>query len=177
MTMNLGQHEFRRPAGIEAYPDLAKLVDYCQLLADDCDLPHRKDFLPSRVRWMFGHLYLVDVLEGGADYRCRVWGQFWEAIFGCDLQGKLLSDLERAGHVLHLRAIYDDIVATRQMHLRSGQVVWPDDKAVRFVRVIIPFAGDDGNVSMLLGGATSQMSSDDLVYFKGLGMPRFSLDE
>jgi hypothetical protein len=159
--------------GIESYPDLAKLIDHCRQLAGGRDMPHRNDFRASKVRWMFAHLYLVDVVDGGADYRCRLWGQFWETIFGINLQGKSLSDLEQTGNLLHLRAEYDAIVAARCIRFRAGQVIWRDNTSADYARVIVPFAGDDGHVSMLLSAATCGKSIEDLVFFKGLGVPRF----
>ncbi len=176
MTTEATEAIARQLPGIETYPELVKLVEYCRQLAGDRDLPHRDDFRPAQIRWMFGHLYMADVLGGGADYRCLLWGQFWETIFGLDLREARLSDLERAGHVLHLRGEYDAIVADRRTRFRAGHVIWPDNRTVKFARVIIPFAGDDGNVSMLLSGGTSKMSPDDLTFFKGLGMPTFSFD-
>lgn len=167
----------KTPAEIGDYPDLAKLVDYCRSLTGGHGLPHRKDFRPSQVRWMFAYLYLVDVVDGGTDYRCRLWGQFWETIFGVSLLGKHLSDLEGAGSIMHLRAEYDAIVANRQMQFRVGRVVWPDNKTIGFARVIVPFCGDDGNVSMLLSAATSDKPIDDLLFFKGMGIPSFAYED
>jgi hypothetical protein len=165
-----------RPAGIEAYPPLVQLIDYCASLAGDHVLPHRRDFRPSQVRWMFGHMYLIDVLDGGADYRCRLWGQFWETIFGLDVLGMRLSELERAGYVPHVRGEYDCVVATRMPQFRTGRAVWADGASIDYARVIVPFAGDDGAVSMLLTGGTSDKSLEDLVFFKGLGAPTFATD-
>ena len=177
MTTDAVQTILRQLPGIEAYPELVKLVGYCRELADGRDLPRAEDFHPAQIRWMFGHLYMADVVNGGADYRCRLWGQFWETIFGLDLRGMQLSELERAGHVQHLRAEYDAIVADRRARFRVGRVVWPDGKTVNFARVIIPFADDNGNVSMLLSGGSSEMSPGDLAFFKGLGMPSFAFDK
>lgn len=168
--------ETPKTAGIVAYPDLLKFADHCAQLTRVGRLPHRDSFRASQVRWMFGHLYLVDVLEQGADYRCRLWGLFWETIFGVNMRERRLSDLERDGQVSHLRSEYDSIVADGKARFRAGRVIWPDNKAVGFARVIVPFAGDDGCVSMLACGGTSELSPDDLVFFKGLGMPSFSFD-
>lgn len=165
------------PTGIQAYPDLTRLVDYCRGLTGGHGLPHRKDFRASQVRWLFAYLYLVDLVEGGADYRCRLWGQFWETIFGVNLLGKHLSDLEGAGNVTHLRAEYNAVVAGRQIQFRVGHVIWPDNKTIGFARVIVPFCGDDGNVSMLLCAATSDKPIDDLLFFKGVGIPSFAYED
>jgi hypothetical protein len=176
MTTEATRTIVRQLPGIQTYPELVKLVTHCRELADGRELPNGGDFHPAQIRWMFGHLYIADVVDGGADYRCRLWGQFWETIFGLDLRGMRLSELERAGHVLHLRAEYDAIVADRSTRFRTGRVVWPDGKTVNFARVIIPFADDSGNVAMLLSGGSSEMTPDDLAFFKGLGMPSFVFD-
>jgi hypothetical protein len=164
-------------ARIAAYPDLARLIEHCRELAGGHELPHRKDFRASQVRGMIAHLYLVDVVDGGADYRCRLWGQFWEAIFGISLLGKRLSDLERTGNVMHLRTEYDLAVANRQIQFRIGRVVWPDHVTVELARVIIPFCSDDGRVSMLLCAATSDKPIEDILFFKGVGVPSFAYED
>ncbi len=176
MSDTTTQLENRECTGLNGHPDLAKFIDYCSQLAGDGRLPHRDDFRASQVRWMFGHLYLVDVMEQGADYRCRLWGQFWETIFGINMRERCLSDLEQGGHVLHLRFEYAAILADGKARFRAGRVVWPDDRSMGFARVIVPFTGNGGNISMLACGGTSEMSPADLVFFKGLGIPSFSYD-
>lgn len=165
--------KFAMPDGVDAHPDLTRLLAYCRDLAGDRDLPRKSEFRPARIRWLLEHIYLVDVLNGGADYRCRLWGLFWETIVAHDFAGMRLSELENVGQFTYLRAEYDAIVAARQPCYKVGRVVWPDNASLEYARVIVPFTDDAGAVSMLLSAAITDRSLEDLIFFMGLGVPGF----
>lgn len=165
--------KFAMPEGIDTHPDMARFLSYCRDLAGERDLPRKSDFRPTQIRWLLEHIYLVDVLNGGADYRCRLWGLFWETIIAHNLTGMRLSELESAGQFTYLRAEYDAIVANRKPRFGVGQVVWPDNACLEYARMIVPFTDETGAISMLLCAATTNRSLEDLIFFKGLGIPGF----
>jgi len=161
-----------------AHPDLIRLARHCQGLAPPHQLPRRADFDPAPVmRYLAGQLYLIDVLDGGADYRFRLFGLFWQTVYGCNLAGELLSDIEATGNLLVLRAHYDACVAQRAPIFRPGKLIWPDRHAIAYQRLLIPFAGDDGAVSLLVCAAHSDIPREDVCLYQGLGVPRLELDE
>lgn len=160
-----------------AHPDLKELGAYCERIADGRPLPRREDFRLADVRWMAGRLYMVDVLEGGADYFFRLFGVFWQEILGVDLTGQRLSGLEVFGFLSSVRPDYDKVVASRQPLFHPGQLVWPNRRTIHYERLLIPLSRGDGQVSLILGAAQCDMDLNDLSLFRGTGLPRLILDD
>jgi hypothetical protein len=161
---------------VSARADILRLARHCDALAGTRQMPHRRDLHPADVTWLLGRLYLIDVLDGGADYSFRLFGIFWEKMYGMDLTGQRLSEIEAAGRLTALRGDYDTVVAAREPIFHPGALVWPNQKAIRYERLLVPFAGDDGQVSLILAAAGCDVSLDDLVLFRGKGLPRLVLD-
>jgi len=63
---------------------------------------------------MIGKMYMIDVLDDGADYCFRLFGNFWQTIYGVDLTGRRLSALEASGNLTALRPVYDAVAKTRE---------------------------------------------------------------
>lgn len=159
-----------------ARPEIVRLAKHCEALAGARQMPHRQDFRPADVTWLLGRIYLVNVLEGGADYCFRLFGIFWEKMYSADITGQRLSELEASGRLTALRSDYDNVVAARAPLFRPGKLVWPNEKSIYYERLLVPFSGDDGQVSLILGAAGCGVPLDELFRHKGLGLPRLVLD-
>ncbi|MGA7712359.1 MAG: PAS domain-containing protein [Rhizomicrobium sp.] len=159
------------------HADLIRLAEHCQSLAGDRAMPHREDFRPGDVRWMLGYIYLVDVLDDGADYRIRLFGTFWQTIFGADIAGQRLSELEAVGVLTDLRRDYDVVAETGEPLFHPGKLVWPGKESIHYERLLIPFSREDGRISLILGAAHCDKAVEDLILYQGLGLPRLVLDE
>jgi hypothetical protein len=159
-----------------ARADILRLARHCDALAGTHELPLRRDFRPADVTWMLGRIYLIDVLDDGADYCFRLFGIFWEKMYGTDVTGRRLSEIEATG-LAALRGDYDAVLAARAPLLHPGKLVWSNQKSIHFERLLIPFAGDNGQVSLILVAAGCDVSLDDLVLYRGKGgLPRLVLD-
>lgn len=158
-------------AGTAAFPDLTRAVEVYFRIAAGRAMPHRNDFAVSRFRWLLGRMYLLDVLDGGADYRFRLLGQFWRIIFGVELSGCLLSELEAKGLLMNVRASYDALVANPAPTIYSGTLTWPNSPVLDVQRVLLPFAGDGGELSLILCAASCGKPLEDLIFFTGLDFP------
>jgi hypothetical protein len=157
--------------------DMVRLARYCAALAGPADMPNRRDFRPADVAWLLGRIYLIDVLDSGVDYCFRLFGTFWEKMYGTDLTGKLLSEIEATGNLTALRGDYDKVVAARTPFFHPGKLVWPNQISINYERLLVPFSGDDSQVSLILVAVGCDVSLDDLVYFRGKGgPPRLVLD-
>ena len=161
---------------VSARADILRLARHCDALAGTREMPLRRDFRPADVSWLLGRIYLVDVLDGGADYSFRLFGIFWEKMYGTDVTGQRLSEIEATGRLAALRGDYDTVVAARQPLFHPGTLVWPNQRSIRFERLLVPFSGDSGQVSLILVGAGCDVPIDDLVLHKGQGLPRLILD-
>ncbi len=159
------------------HADLIRLAEHCQGLAGDRAMAHKDDFHPGDVRWMLGRLYMVDVLDGGADYCFRLFGTFWQTIFGADLTGQRLSGLEASGVLTHLRPDYDVVAKIGEPLFHPGKLVWPGQESIHYERLLIPFSREDGEVSLILGAAHCDKPDEDIILYQGRGLPRLVLDE
>lgn len=160
-----------------ADPDLIRVAEHYNRLCDGRPMPDRAEFYPTQFRWMLGRMYLLDVLDGGADYRFRLFGEFWQTVYGVDLAGQNLSALEAEGKFSGLRQDYDKIVATHKPLFHPGTVKWPRGQSFRYQRLLLPFADSGADVVLVLGAAACDMTTEDLVFFRGQGFPELVLDE
>ena len=163
--------------GHSALPDLVRVAECYEELAGDRLMPHRSEFSASRFRWMVGRMYLIDVLDGGGDYRLRLWGDFLQVVYGLAITGQRLSELEGHGPPSALQQHYNAIVASKAPLFQPGAAVWPNGACIQYQRLMLPFADDAGEVSLILGTVASNVSNEDLVFFKGLGSPSFVLGD
>lgn len=166
--------DFSAVYGASTRVDLMLLCKYCESLAGRQAMPPCRRFRLDAVPSLLGRLYLIDVLQG--DYRFRLFGVFWESLYGFDLTDQRLSALEAEGHLTALRADYDGIVAARRPVFHAGRLVWPDQKAIRYERLLVPLSDDGRDVSQILVAAGCDVSLADLSRHKGRGRPQLLLD-
>lgn len=169
--------DFRQLEKYSTNPNLLRFAKYCEGLAGDKSMPHRQDFLPGNIHWLYGCFYAVEVMEGGRDYRCTFDSTLFGALYGFDLLGKRISELEACGRLSVQRRDFDAVTAAGAPRYRTGRLVWPDRKSIRNERIIVPFAGDDGNAALLVVAAQCDKPFQELRGYKGIGEPHLELDE
>src|SRR5437899_636035 len=80
------------PADIRE-PRLRELWQYWARKRDGTLLPGRAAISPHEMRPWLGYLLLMDVVEGGRDFRYRLHGTQLVQLFGVDLTGQLVGAL------------------------------------------------------------------------------------
>jgi hypothetical protein len=161
------------------HPGLLRVAEMYERLGGDGVMPHRAQFEPRNAPWLYGFIIMMDVLagaEGGRDYRYTDTGAFWQLTFGFDLTGIRLSEFEACGQLTAVRTNYDHAVEARAPRYRFGRMIWPSGQFIRYERLVLPFAGSDGEVSMLVLAAQSDRSLQEIIACKGLGEPRLELE-
>ncbi|MBL8836919.1 MAG: PAS domain-containing protein [Alphaproteobacteria bacterium] len=112
-------------------------------------LPARADFAMDDLLPWLGHLMLLDVLEGGDDFRFVLYGTALVEIFGFDLTGKRVSEaipqigpspLEEYRRVCATRA--PDYVARRSP---------ADREYVSITKIALPLSSDGRTIDKILG--------------------------
>lgn len=152
-------------------------AQHCEMLSDGRPMPRQQDLSLREVPWLFGRLYRIDVLEGGADYLFHDFGIFWQAIYGDDLTGRRLSEIEAAASNLDaLRGQFDSIVASRAPVACKGKLVWPRQKEITYERLLIPFTVDGVSVSRIVVAAYCDETAEDMVFYRGEGLPRLVIE-
>lgn len=155
-------------------PDLIDLAHYCETLAGGQDLAPWKSFRPEAVPAMMGRLYVAEVVDGGADYFIRLSGMLMREIYGSDLEGLKVSVIADAGLRRILKKNFDAIVECREPLLCHGRLCWPDGHCIAVNRLLIPFAGPDGQLRIILGAIHCDAPLDLLVLFRGKGPAVFT---
>jgi hypothetical protein len=155
-------------------PSLQRLADLWEKLRGECDLPRRSDFHPTDASWLLGHLYLVDVLDGGEDYFYRLSGTVVKEIYGLELQGKRLGTLRKEKLKQALRTNYETVIATRRPMAQRGRLSWPNGSHIGIERLLLPFTDDDGNPCTILGAVVCDVPLETLVLYRSDGQADMS---
>jgi len=155
----------------EENPQLARLLDYCRALAGQHALPLADDFRPRDVRWALGWISLIDVLDRGADFRFRLFGTMCQSVYGLDLTGKKLSEIERCGTFTGLRGNYEEVVNLRRPALKFVTFLWANGSEIGFERLLMPFVDREDEVCRILIAADCGMAEQDAIIVRGIGLP------
>ena len=115
-------------------------------------MPSRDDFVPEDLREWFGHVLILDVIRGGADFRYRLVGVEIVRALGRDYTGRRMTEctyeVPRAAVIKEFREVVD----TRRPILREGHVTWAPDRSWRaFKSVHVPLAADGHTVDKTMG--------------------------
>ena len=102
--------EFLR-AGRLMLPELERLYRFWDAKRAGRAAPARRDLAMEELKPWLGHLLVIEVIDGGADFVYRVYGTAISAFFGDDLTGKRLSEVDQATQEV-VGKEYRDVVAT-----------------------------------------------------------------
>ncbi len=107
---------------------------------------------PAEFRPALGYVNVVEPVDGGRDFRFRIFGTFVAAVTGCDLTGQLLSQMPASDYVVdHALACYRAAHA-RRLPLLTSRIPLGAANTRRWERLLLPFVDPSGAVSRLLVG-------------------------
>jgi hypothetical protein len=129
-------------------PRLKQLLAYWNKERGSRPLPSRTNINPIELKFLLGHIILLDVLKEPLQFRVRLQGTELQWM-GCDLTGKTLDQLPSA----ELRAVADEyLVATVEtcapFHKIGDEII--GDMPRRFEALLLPLASDGVTVNMVL---------------------------
>jgi hypothetical protein len=136
-------------------------------------LPRRKDIAPSDIKKWLPQVLLVDVINGGADFRYRLVGGHLVRFFGSEPSGKLMSDaLAPFGDetVQKTLELYRAALTLGEPLRIRGDGEWYGRSAQHFDAILTPLSDDGVTVNMIFGAfdfmwnfdlAESPAKSDD----------------
>ena len=133
------------------HPKLDALCELWESKRKGGALPARADFDVFELRPWLGHLNVIEVIDGGRDYRYRLHGNDLVQLLGMDLTGRRLSDLapEMQGTI---RAEHEEVLATRGPCWFSRNRFNRDADHLRIVKLTLPLAADGETIDMMLMG-------------------------
>jgi hypothetical protein len=133
---------------------LRGLWEYWSAKCDGAALPGRAAISPLEMRPWLGNLLLMDVVEGGRDFRYRLHGTQLVQLFGADLTGRMVSSLA-VRDVDRLLAEGRLVVASRDWHYTEETVV-AEKQHIAIAKLILPLAANGRDVDMLIVGIYSR---------------------
>ena len=139
--------EFR--AGIAA-PEQRLLLEYWLSLRQGRAMPSRADFDPTRVPQALKNIGLLDVIDGGRNFRFRLVGTAIEQRADVKLTGKLVTEAQGNGPPDFFFALYRLAMRTRRAVRASGRASFDRGLNREVCRIYMPLSPDDRTVDMLL---------------------------
>ncbi len=78
--------------GVSRWPDIKAFAGFWRDLCPPGRLPPKSAIDPIAMKRWLGHLSIIEVIDGGADYRFRLYGSAVAAAVGFDLTGRSVSE-------------------------------------------------------------------------------------
>ncbi len=149
------------PPRVEHNPDvavpplLAALHAYWTRKCDGRAMPSRHDITPSEIKHQLTHVLLVDVINGGADFRYRLVGTGLHKSFTTVPTGRLMSELLAPFGEPTVQATleaYRAVVKGRKPSRLRGAGAWYNQEPKLFDAMLMPLSDDGAQVNMIFGG-------------------------
>jgi PAS domain len=131
-------------------PPLRFVLAHWQSLAGDRPMPLARQIDALALRPALGYLSLLDVVEGGADFRYRLFGTIASAVTGFDMTRRLLSQHQASAYMVqYFFAVYRAMLQRQEpvytQHRPPAAV-----KTNAWHRVALPLADEAGAVIRFL---------------------------
>ncbi len=140
----------------ELVPELRAVKEYWDGKRGARAMARRGDIDPVELRSHLSCLSLVDVLEGGRDYRFRLLGTEFSRLFGRDSTGKTIREVYGGGDpeiLSWMLGSYDGVLRSKRPVLRRGSVRAVDKDFIAIDGLLLPLSEDGERVSMIFGHA------------------------
>lgn len=129
------------------------LLDYWTGLCDGDALPLTTDIDPIRMRPALGHVMLVDVIDGGRDFRYRLYGSLLAVVSGFDMTGRNLSSHGASANVREFGLSVYRAAAIRKEPVFTSRKPVGARYTVQWQRVALPLVNQAGAVVRFLACA------------------------
>ena len=127
--------------------------DYWNNKRGERPMPARRDLDPIEMRSFLPQVMLLDVLDGGRDFFCRVVGSDIRERIGFELTGRLLSELNGEPNVVQaILEEYREVVRLRRpTYARHDFINRITGRPKVYERLTTPLSDDGAVVNMLFG--------------------------
>lgn len=135
-----------------ASPKLRELWRHWHTLHRDGRPPTRAEFDPTAIPHLMPYLMLLDVVEGGKDFRYRVVGTHVARIHGTDNTGRTVSQAFPSPDAAYVIRLYRRSVEARAAVGFRGEPLRRDERVLEYEIVHLPLSGGDGQIGKVLVG-------------------------
>jgi hypothetical protein len=132
-------------------PQNPKLLEFYALWHAKCrgdSLPARADFTLDDLRPFIGRIAILDVIDGGSDFRFRLYGTQIAEEYQGEMTGKSVFAF-RANFYQAIVPGYQRAVETREPHYDVPEI---DDERMyyKWERLVVPLASDGTIIDMIM---------------------------
>jgi hypothetical protein len=127
---------------------IRKIYDYWLKKSGDGVLPARRDIDPVDVYDCLSTLMILEVVDGGRDFRIRLAGSQVEEAHDRPLKGLMVGEL--GAEMKPTLERFQAVVQTREPDFRSSSLAAVGRSFIEFDRVALPLAEDGKTVTHLL---------------------------
>lgn len=128
------------------------LLQYWHGLRGSQDVVPAAAIDPAAMRPALGYVLLLDVLEGGMDFRYRVYGSLVTSVSNRDMTGRLMSEHHASDYVVDFTMACGRAGVRRRMPLCTMRFPAGTEYTHAWERLQLPLAGPDGSIVRLLIG-------------------------
>lgn len=107
---------------------------------------------PIAMRPALGYVLLVDVVDGGVDFRYRVYGSLIASVSAQDMTGRLISDHHASDYVVDFSIACGRAGMRQRLPLCTLRHPARTEYTRAWERLQLPLAGPDGAITRLLIG-------------------------
>lgn len=133
-------------------PQLRFLLDHWSTLADGGTPPNYRQIDPSAMRPALGYVMLLDAVDGGRDFRYRLYGSLIARASDLDMTGRLLSDHPASSYVTEFGLAVYRAALQRPRPIYTERTPAAAERTTRWQRLALPLVDDAGRVTRLLAG-------------------------
>lgn len=134
------------------HPMVSAFADQWHGKRGSAPIPDRGDFSIEDMAPFFGHVIIMDVLEGGSDFRYRLIGTAITQFLNRDYTGRTVMHSNYSGAEEKVLDTFRRPVAGGNPVFRKGHVVWAQDRTWRtYQSVHCPVTAGGSEIAMTMG--------------------------
>jgi hypothetical protein len=114
-------------------------------------LPGRRDIDPAAFKRLLPTISLIDVTEGGRDYRLRLAGTALYGVYGREITRKTLAEVYNTAAADYWRVELGQVVADRKPGVGVHSLAWRGASHLSILWLRLPLASNGYDVDMVLG--------------------------
>jgi hypothetical protein len=135
-----------------AAPPLRELHRYWDQRRAGRSMPARADIDIALIPTLLQYVFLVDVLDGGRDFRFRLAGTHFRDVTEQEVTGQHVAEAFPEQFGAEVRQVWTKVIEEKRPVRGRGNLWIPGREHVKWEGVAMPLGEDDEIVNMLLGG-------------------------
>lgn len=131
--------------------DLRRFAAYWIARAAGRPMPAFRDIDPVEIRWSLSRIYVVRVVDGGADFVYRLAGEAINLRYQGSIAGKRVSDLLEADSAAEVIGRWRQAVETPAAYFVDSEHPTSTGLRIRGLRVALPLGPEGGPADHIIG--------------------------